>query len=401
LREENERQKKGRILYLHAGSELYGADRILLELVSGMKEDGWEPIIILPNQGPLVQEFEAIGVKVIIMAFPVLRRKYFNPSGILSFFSQITKYTKEITKIIKEYNVSIVHSNTLAVLPGIFAAKKSNISHIWHVHEIITSPSFLTKMLSMLAYRYSDKVVTVSKAVKNHFVKGYPRTESKTVVIYNGINSNKFKPDQNIDRYEKLGLPPETKIFGMIGRINRWKGQLDLLSAAEEVLNKIPESHCLFVGGVFENETQFRDKLLQGIASKGLDNRITVLDFQKDPENVHRYFDVFILPSIEPDPLPTVVLESMSTGVPVVAYSHGGAPEMVKDNETGYLVEVKNTKIMAERIMTLLNNPELKNRMGKNGRERILNHFSKSAFFKNFSSMYEETIHEKNNKGSK
>jgi glycosyltransferase involved in cell wall biosynthesis len=381
------------ILYIHAGAEMYGADRILLELVNGMKSYGWKPLVLLPNNGPLVKEFEQRGIKVEVMPFPVLRRKYFTVIGIFNYFQKLITHIQILKKMIKEKDIHLIHSNTLAVLPGLFAAKMAKVPHVWHVHEIITRPKFLNKLLSNIAGVYSDKIVAVSTAVMEHFTRTNQKAANKTEVIYNGIDTELFKPindpyfGQNV-----LGLDPNVQIFGMIGRINRWKGQLLLLNAAEKVLKKVKNSHCLFIGGVFENETFYRDKLIEEIKEKGLQDKVTVLDFQKDPENAHRYFNIFVLPSVEPDPLPTVVLEAMATSVPLVANAHGGAIEMVVNKETGFLAEVNNENELAKHIVTLLENPEMAINMGKKGRQRVVNKFSKKRFFDDFSHLYNTLV---------
>ena len=75
-----------KILYLHAGAEMYGADKVLLELIKGLDKDLFEAHVILPNDGVLVSALEAVGAKVSVLAYPILRRKYFNPKGIFEYF---------------------------------------------------------------------------------------------------------------------------------------------------------------------------------------------------------------------------------------------------------------------------------------------------------------------------
>ncbi|OYR95151.1 glycosyl transferase family 1, partial [Lactobacillus taiwanensis] len=70
------------ILYLHAGAEMYGADKILLELVSGLDKTKFRPIVILPTDGVLRKKLEEENIFVHVISYPVLRRKYFNPKGI-------------------------------------------------------------------------------------------------------------------------------------------------------------------------------------------------------------------------------------------------------------------------------------------------------------------------------
>jgi glycosyltransferase involved in cell wall biosynthesis len=384
-------QYRGNILYLHAGAELYGADRILLSLCSGTKALGWNPLVILPNEGPLIKEFEQKQIEVMVLPFPVLRRKYFTLKGIIRYLYDLFSYSKKVKQIIFNSNIDLVHSNTLAVIPGALGANKAKVPHIWHVHEIIVRPKIIGNLLSKIAFRYSERVVAVSNAVRNHLKQ--EKNAHKSTVIYNGVDSELFnetiakKPSSGIKEVDDGSL-----IFGMIGRVNSWKGQSYLLSVAEIVFKNVPNSHCLFVGGVFENDNQHLDHLLDSIKSKGLQDKVTVIDFQKNPENVHKYFDVFVLPSTEPDPLPTVVLEAMATGVPVVANAHGGALEMVENGKTGYLIEVGNKEKMAEKITSLLINNEERKQFGKASRKRLVEHFSLNTFYQNFSKLYENTI---------
>ena len=72
-----------KILYLHAGAEMYGADKVLLELIKGLDKEAFEAHVILPNDGVLVGALEKVGAKVKVIDYPILRRKYFNPKGIL------------------------------------------------------------------------------------------------------------------------------------------------------------------------------------------------------------------------------------------------------------------------------------------------------------------------------
>ena len=83
-----------KILYLHAGAEMYGADKVLLELIKGLDKDAFEAHVILPNDGVLVRALEEVGAKVKVIDYPILRRKYFNPKGILEYFGSYNRYSK-------------------------------------------------------------------------------------------------------------------------------------------------------------------------------------------------------------------------------------------------------------------------------------------------------------------
>ena len=97
-----------KILYLHAGAEMYGADKVLLELIKGLDKDAFEAHVILPNDGVLVGALEEVGAKEKVIDYPILRRKYFNPKGILEYFGPITVTQTNCLSMLKR--MGLLHS---------------------------------------------------------------------------------------------------------------------------------------------------------------------------------------------------------------------------------------------------------------------------------------------------
>lgn len=91
-----------RILYLHAGAEMYGADKVLLELIKGLDSKAFEAHVILPNDGILVKALKQVGAKVKVIDYPILRRKYFNPKGIFEYFTSYNHYSKKSLTMLKK-----------------------------------------------------------------------------------------------------------------------------------------------------------------------------------------------------------------------------------------------------------------------------------------------------------
>lgn len=85
-----------RILYLHAGAEMYGADKVLLELIKGLDKQEFEAHVILPNKGVLVEALRQVGAKVEVIEYPILRRKYFNPKGMIDYIRSYHRYAKRL-----------------------------------------------------------------------------------------------------------------------------------------------------------------------------------------------------------------------------------------------------------------------------------------------------------------
>ncbi|MDD1402163.1 glycosyltransferase family 4 protein [Ligilactobacillus salivarius] len=376
------------ILYLHAGAEMYGADKILLELVTGLDKSKFHPIVVLPNDGILKDKLIENGIETYVVHYPILRRKYFNLKGIINYGLSYFGKSNEIVKLLKNKKIDIIHANTTAVLEGIYLKKKLKCKLIWHVHEIILKPAIINKTISYLIGRYADKCVAVSKAVKKHLIDSKFVDEDKVEVIYNGVDTERFNPNvENKYLYKEWNIPDEAIKVGMIGRVNAWKGQNDFLDAAEGLLKKYSNLYIFIVGSAFAGEEWRVDELKKKIADSQNKDRIIFSEFRTDTPEIHSFFDVLVLPSTNPDPLPTVVLEAMGCGTPIVGYNHGGVTEMVINGETGLLAEVKNSKDLGRKIQQALESDY--KLMGQKARDRAVKNFSEYSFINNFSKVYD------------
>ncbi|WP_321016817.1 glycosyltransferase, partial [Hungatella effluvii] len=139
----------------------------------------------------------------------------------------------------------------------------------------------------------------------------------------------------------------------------------------------------------FEGEEWRENELANAISASPYKNRILNQGYRTDSEGIYKLYDIFVLPSVNPDPLPTVVLEAMSTGKPVIGYKHGGICEMVQDGHNGLLAEVRNPEDLAEKISLLLDDDNLRKIMGINSRQRLLDYFSIESYIQNYSDEYD------------
>lgn len=378
------------ILYLHAGAEMYGADKVLLDLIRNLDKSKYNPMVVLPCDGLLVDALKKEGINTEVVKYPIMRRKYFNPKGMMNYGFDFFKYSKILLKIAKENNIDIIHTNTSAVMEGVYISRKLNIPQIWHIHEIIVKPKFMYKFTSFIIARGAKNVITDSYAVKSHLeLSGF--FQKQVDVIYNGVDSNYFSPTNDCTYlYEEFKIPLYSRVIGMMGRVNSWKGQHEFLEAANIIMSKHDDVYCVLIGSAFEGEEWRVDELRKKISESPFKNRIIERGYRTDSQGIYKLFDVFVLPSTNPDPLPTVVLEAMSTGKPIIGYKHGGVCEMVKENYNGLLAEVRNTKDLAEKIEYILENETLRKQMGENSRKRQMEVFSIKSFVDKFSKLYEQ-----------
>ena len=377
-----------RILYLHAGAEMYGADKVLLELIKGLDRQEFEAHVILPNDGVLVEALRQVGAQVSVLDYPILRRKYFNPKGIADYIRSYNFYAKQIALYAREHSIDMVHNNTAAVLEGIYLKRKLKLPLIWHVHEIIVKPKAISDFINMLMGRYADKIVTVSQAVANHIKQSPFIKDSQVEVIYNGVDNAVYYPMDASSIREKFDIAQDALVIGMIGRVNAIKGQNDFIEAVEPLLEKNEQAVAFLAGGVFPGEEWRLEELDKRIASSSVVSQIHRIDYYDKTSELYNMFDIFVLPSIKPDSLPTVVLEAMACSKPVVGYNNGGIAEMVVDDKSGCLVKPNRPQELSNAISLLLDSSEKREKFGRVGYQRQRELFSLESYIKNFSELY-------------
>ena len=377
-----------RILYLHAGAEMYGADKVLLELIKGLDRQEFEAHVILPNDGVLVEALRQVGAQVSVLDYPILRRKYFNPKGIADYIRSYNFYAKQIALYAREHSIDMVHNNTAAVLEGIYLKRKLKLPLIWHVHEIIVKPKAISDFINMLMGRYADKIVTVSQAVANHIKQSPFIKDSQVEVIYNGVDNAVYYPMDASSIREKFDIAQDALVIGMIGRVNAIKGQNDFIEAVEPLLEKNEQAVAFLAGGVFPGEEWRLEELDKRIASSSVVSQIHRIDYYDKTSELYNMFDIFVLPSIKPDSLPTVVLEAMACSKPVVGYNNGGIAEMVVDDKSGCLVKPNSPQELSNAISLLLDSSEKREKFGRVGYQRQKELFSLESYIKNFSELY-------------
>ncbi len=381
------------ILFIHQSAEMYGSDKTLLLLLKHIDKSQFFPVIILPFDGPLKTELENENIKVVIAPVLKLYRQMFAPKNIINFFSDIKKGFSVIDNLNKVHNFDLIYSNTLAVLLGIFYAKKRKIKHLWHVHEIIESPLIFKKaFVKLLAVNSNSKIVCNSIATQK-FWNQNSKITNKSSVIWNGLETESEKiSNAEILEFRKTHFQanPDDLIVTLVGRISRWKGQLVLLNAFNNLSKNHKNIKLAFIGAPPPNQEIFLENLKSQIKDFNLEKKVIIIPFQDDIYKVWQCIDIAVVPSIEPEPFGLVAVEAMLAKKPVIASNHGGLTEIIIENETGFLVEPNNEIALSGAIKKLIENPELRTKFGQNGYKRALNEFSVKSYVSSFEKIFKE-----------
>ncbi len=389
--------KPATILYPHSSDELYGSDVVLLNLVRRLDRARFRPMVLLPTdipyQGALSQALDEAGIAHRALAMPVLRRRYFSVRGMPRFIRDLWRGRQGIPALARQEGVALIHSNTSAVWGGALVASRLGVPHIWHVHELVTDPVLVRKLIAWMVHRYSDQVVAISRAVAEHLLKDAPGLEGRITVIYDAVDTERFAPTVSGQALRQAwGVGPEEVLVGVVGRISAWKGQDFFLRAFAQAVRVEPRLRAVIVGDVPPGEGWRRDALQQLARELGVAQRVLWPGYHPDAPRVMAALDILALPSIKPEPFGMVVIEAMATGKPVIATAHGGPMESVAHGQTGLLVSPTDPKEMAQALIRLARDPLLRRTWGAQGRARAQTLFSFDAHVNAFQALYASAL---------
>jgi glycosyltransferase involved in cell wall biosynthesis len=372
-------------LYIHGSADHYGSAKILLDILS-IPGNAANAKVVLPHGGVLVEDIKALGIPVYIMNLGVLRRKYMTPWGIVSRVFLWISAIRKLRQLTTIHNIQRVYINSANVIIGPALQQKNQTELVWHLHEIVEHPSILKNFLAALIKR-ADKIIAVSNATQQFWQIA---TDKKVELLYNGMDLSKYtNVSDNKTNIIPNASPNETWV-AMIGRVQAWKGQHYFLDIIEEYLKQHPSdtsTRFIIAGDAYPGYENLAIELSLAIERKGIHKRVTYLGYRSDISQLLASLDLLLLPSTSPDPLPTVVLEAMAAGKPVLATAQGGALEMVVDQETGRFMPIGDAKQVAAVLAELLQDKERLKEMGTAGRIRVEKEFSAAAFANNWSKL--------------
>ena len=381
------------ILFIHQSAELYGSDKTLLLLLKNLDKNKFKPIVLLPFDGPLKEALENENIEVVIAPVLKLYRKLFTPKNLIGFFKDIKTAFKIVNELHKKYQFTLIYSNTLAVLLGIMFAWKNNIKHLWHVHEIIEKPSLFKKaFVGLLSLKSNTHIVYNSQATKV-FWELNKSIINKGVVIWNGIeiNTPESSTSELFDIRKNLFLAqPNEIILALVGRISRWKGQMILLDAFNNLVQKNENIKLVFVGAPPPNQEKFQEDLEERIASFKLNDKVLIIPFQNEIHKIWQAIDIAVVPSTEPEPFGMVAIEAMLAHKPIVGSNHGGLTEIIENNATGFLVTPNSVQDLVIALEKLIQNELLRKEMGENGYLRVTTAFSVEQYVDSFEKFFEK-----------
>ena len=379
------KQPTKKILLLHSSNDMYGASRIVLQVIDILIKAKYEVFVILPYEGVLNKIITDKGASCSVYNLGVFRKKYMNLKGLHNRFLKIKKAKNHIANYIDKQRIDLLYTSTSVIISGGLAAKKSGIPSISHVHEIPTSNK-LYEIFSGLFLRYFSKtVIVVSNSVAKHWQPYLKRNQ--LFKVYNGI----IFPFTNASFNTKSKTVQNITVTS-IARLIPYKGHKYFIEVAKELIKLNDQYQFLIVGDTFSGYESYEEELKILVSENDLHQNIHFLGYRSDVQAILAKTDLFFHPSIAPDPLPTVLFEAIKMKVPLVATKLGGAVEILDNGNCGLLVPHNNEIIAADLINDYFEDEKLKRLNIEKAIEHSNKHFSPKQFNKNILDTFKITL---------
>ncbi len=295
-------------------------------------------------------------------------------------------------------------SRELLQVPLILTTHSLETHRPWKVEQL-GNGYFLSRWLEHHAYNTADGIIAVSEQMKTDVIEAYGVAPEKVTVIHNGIDPEFYKPTFNTDLLQEYGINPDIPFVLFVGRITRQKGISQLIAAAHYF-----NPNCQIVLCAGAPDTPEIAKEIEALITKLKATRdgVILISEMLPREKIkvlYSHARVFACPSLY-EPFGIINLEAMSCETPVVGSAVGGIPEIIVEGKTGYLIPLESNsrtdfnpknpkdfqKELASKINLLLEDEDLAHKMGKEGRQRVLEKFSWESIAKTTYNYYENVI---------
>lgn len=316
-------------------------------------------ICCLKNKGLLAEAYEKAG---------------------FSIYELNMKSRFEIYKLVKLY--SVLKSKKIQVvytkgsgdsffwgrLIGWLAGADGIISSL-HTTSSIRSDKDFFNPLNILLTKITDYFVFVTNAQTAIYKEYYNIPSSKIRLMHNGVELKKIGSGTKDNLKKELCINKKQKIIGIVATLESHKNHKMFLKAASIILQKYSDALFLIIG-----DGHLKEELINFSAELGIDAHVKFLGYKNNAIEYISLMNVLVLTS-QTEAFPNCLVEGMSQGIPVVATNVGGVPEIIVEGENGYMIDPDDFETLSEKILEIIKNPMLENKMGKTSYEYCLNRF--------------------------
>ena len=319
---------------------------------------------------------------------PFVERATFFFRDLRDFFLIDLHRCFSIMRIIKKRKIRLLHLNNgiRSHRGAILAAKWMGIACICHVRifdkfQLIDQP--ILKLIDYFVY--------MSNALEAHIRAQW--TDAPGKVVYDGIELAQYANNHDTKEIRnEFGLSPTDFVVGNIGRLVSWKGQKIFLHALADVVPRAFDLKAMIVGMPDPGQEYYMDELQALAASRGIENRVIFTGFRMDVPRLLKAMNAVVHSATRPEPFGIVVIESMASGLPIIATRAGGPLDSIEDGIDGLLVPLNDAPAMAKAIWVLYNDRQKALNIGSRAKSKTMKMFSVERFASEMATIFDANL---------
>lgn len=366
-----------RVTYMAHAFHVGGAEEMALNLVRHLPPRFAPAVCCIHSAGALGEEIRGTGVPFTVLGLNPGFKHPFDVARIRAYLS--------------ESRPQIVHTFLLtASLYGRFAAMLARVPVIIgtevNLYEHKRRHHAVAERLLM---RGTDRIVASAESVREHYIRQVHADPARVEVIYNAVDWSALDTTGSRDQVrQSIGVPLDAPLIGIIARLTGQKAHGVLLDAFHAT-SGLAASHLVVVG-----DGELRDQLGQRAETLGIAPRVHFVGARRDLGNLLAASDIFVMPSLW-EGLPLSLVLAMGAGLPVVATRVAGIPEVVKDGQTGLLVDPGHIAQLGDALALLVGDPLLRQRLGSAARDVVRPRFGVDRYVGSITGLYDRLLAEK------
>ena len=367
-----------RVLNVISDTNIGGAGRVILNYLRYADRDAFETLVAVPRGSLLKPSLEEAGAQVCEVDGMADR-------------SYAKEDVKALEDLIRRVKPDLVHTH--GALSGRVAAKRCHVPVVYSRHSAFPVPAKLKYppgrwVNKLLNEHYADHIIAVSPATRDNLTEAGISPKKITVVMNGVAPVPRTSLEEQAALRGELDIPAGACVFGILARLEDYKGHLYLVHAAKLLKDRGYSNFRVLIAGT----GTFEEEVRRAVVEMGVEDVVQMLGFRSDVAALLNILDVQLNASYGTEATSMALLEGMSLGLPSVVSDYGGNPWVVSHGENGLVFPSRNSEALAEAMADLIDRPEKRAAMGQKALERFETQFTGQVFARNTEQIYRNIL---------
>jgi len=367
-----------RVLNIISDTNVGGAGRVILNYLRCADRERFETLAAVPRGSLLRDSLEEAGAAVYEV----------DGAGDRSYDR---RDVKALEALIRRVKPDLIHTH--ASLSGRLAAKRCRVPVVYTRHSVFPVPAKLRYppgrwVNKLINERYADHIIAVSPAARDNLTQAGVSPRKITVVMNGAAPVEPTSPQAREALKRELGLEPGATVFGILARVEDYKGHLYLVQAAKLLKERGRGDFCILAAGT----GSFQEEVARAVEEAGVSGVVRLLGFRSDVRELLNILDVQLNASYGTEATSMALLEGMSLGLPSIVSDYGGNPCLVQHGDNGLVFPSRDSRALSRAMERLMDAPEERKRMGRRAQEIFQARFTAQAFARGIENVYSSVL---------